>query len=173
MIITPFIVNNIYKISALFVKEFYEADKITPIKAKNHSIIVGFSTLGRLVAKELTKEEIPFVIISDNLRHVRLAKKVGYKAYFGHLDKKPVLESLKVQESSSIILTTNKELRKRLIASAVLDFHPDAHIIVKIDSVDEKKHLKDLHITDFVDTNHEVSTLLIDHAKTHLKNKVV
>jgi len=172
MIITPFIVNNIYKISALFVKEFYEADKITPIKAKNHAIIVGFSTLGRLVAKQLTKENIPFVIISDNLRHVRLAKKVGYKAYFGHLDKKPVLESLKVQESSSIILTTNKELRKRLISEAVLDFHPSAHIIVKIDSIEEKKHLKDLHITDFVDTNHEVSTLLINHAKTHLKNKV-
>jgi CPA2 family monovalent cation:H+ antiporter-2 len=173
MIITPFIVNNIYKISALFVKEFYEADKITPIKAKNHAIIVGFATLGRLVAKELTKEEISFVIISDNLRHVRLAKKLGYKAYFGHLDKKPVLESLKVQESSSIILTTNKELRKRLISSALLDYHPQAHIIVKIDSVNEKKHLKDLNITDFVDTNHEVSTLLVDHAKTHLANKVV
>jgi len=168
MIVTPFIVNNIYKISALFVKEFYESDKITPIQAKNHVIIVGFSTLGRLVAKKLTKENISFVIISDNLKHVLLAKKLGYMAYFGHLDKKPVLESLKVQESSSIILTTNKELRKRLISDAVLNFYPQANIIVKIDSVEEKKHLKDLDITDFVDTNHEVSTLLIDHAKLYI-----
>jgi len=173
MIITPFIVNNIYKLSALFVKEFYEADKIRPIKVTNHAIIVGFSTLGRLVAKKLTKEDIRFVIISDNLKHVRLAKKLGYKAYFGHLDKKPVLESLKVLDSSSIIITTNKELRKRLISSAILNFHPEAHIIVKIDSTEEKKHLKDLHITDFVDTHHEVSTLLVDHAKTNLQNKAV
>ena len=77
-----------------------------------------------------------------------------------------------MQESSSIILTTNKELRKRLISEAVLRFHPQAHIIVKIDSVDEKKHLKDLHITDFVDTDHEVSTLLVDHAKIHIASKV-
>jgi len=173
MIVTPFIVNNIYKISSFFVKEFYEADKITPISAKNHVIIVGFSTLGRIVAKKLTIENISFVIISDNLKHVLLAKKLGYMAYFGHLDKKPVLESLKVQESSSIILTTNKELRKRLISDAVLNFYPKAHIIVKIDSVNEKKYLKDLHITDFVDTNHEVSTLLVDHAKIHIASKVL
>ena len=172
MIVTPFIVNNIYKISSIFIKEFYEADKITPITAKNHVIIVGFSTLGRIVAKKLTTEKISFVIISDNLKHVLLAKKLGYMAYFGHLDKKPVLESLKVQESSCVILTTNKELRKRLISDAVLNFYPEAHIIVKIDSVNEKKYLKDLHITDFVDTNHEVSTLLVDHAKIHIANKV-
>ena len=173
MIITPFIVNNIYKLSSLFVREFYESDNISPIKAKDHVIIVGFATLGRIVAKKLTQDEISFVIISDNLKHVKLAKKLSYKAYFGHLDKKPVLESLKVQESSSIILTTNKELRKRLISDAVLNFYPQAHIIVKIDSVDEKKHLKDLNITDFVDTNHEVSTLLVDHAKVHIASKVI
>lgn len=170
MIVTPFIVNNIYKISAIFVKEFYESDKITPIKAKNHIVIVGFSTLGRIVAQQLTDNNIPFVIISDNLKHVLLAKKRGYMAYFGHLDKKPVLESLKVQESSSIIITTNKEVRKRLISDAVLAFHPKAHIIVKIDSINEKKYLKDLNITDFVDINHEVSSLLVNHAKVHLDN---
>ncbi len=173
MIVTPFIVNNIYKLSSLFVREFYESDNISPIKIKNHVIIVGFATLGRIVAKELTQEKITFVIISDNLKHVKLAKKLGYKAYFGHLDKKPVLESLKVEESSSIILTTNKELRKRLISDAVLNFYPSAHIIVKIDSINEKKHLKDLNITDFVDTNHEVSTLLVDHAKAHIASKVI
>ncbi|MFA9375018.1 MAG: cation:proton antiporter, partial [Poseidonibacter sp.] len=170
MIVTPFIVNNIYKISAIFVTEFYESDKITPIKAKNHVVIVGFSTLGRIVAQQLTDNNISFVIISDNLKHVLLAKKRGYMAYFGHLDKKPVLESLKVQESSSIIITTNKEVRKRLISDAVLAFHPKAHIIVKIDSINEKKYLKDLNITDFVDINHEVSSLLVNHAKVHLDN---
>jgi len=172
MIVTPFIVNNIYKISALFVKEYYESDKITPIQANNHVIIVGFATLGRIVAVKLKENNIEFVIISDNLKHVLLAKKLGYRAYFGHLDKKPVLESLKVEEASSIILTTNKVLRKRLISDAVLNFCPTAHIIVKIDSVSEKKDLKDLSITDFVDINHEVSDLLVDHAKLHLNSKI-
>lgn len=172
IIITPFIVNNIYKISSLFVKEFYESDKITPIDTTNHIIIVGFATLGRIIAKKLDAQQYPIVIISDNLKHVLLARKVGYKAYFGHMEKKPVLESLKVNESSSIIITTNIELKKRIISEAILSFHPTANIILKMNSVSEKKHLKDLNITDFVDINHEVSNLLIEHAHRYARKEV-
>jgi CPA2 family monovalent cation:H+ antiporter-2 len=115
MILTPFIVNNIYKLSSLFEKEFYESDVITPIKIQNHVVIAGYSLLGRVIALNLSKSNIPFVIVSDNLKHVTLARKLGFKAYFGHLDKKPVLESLKIEKSSSIIITVNDTNRKRLI----------------------------------------------------------
>ena len=62
MIITPFIVNNIYKIASLFVVEFYESDKITPIKNKDHTIICGYSILGRKVALQLKDKNKPFKI---------------------------------------------------------------------------------------------------------------
>ncbi|MBU0721278.1 NAD-binding protein [bacterium] len=55
-------------------------------------IIAGYSTLGIRVAAELKTRGADFVIISDNLRHVQLARKIGHMAYFGHLNKSPVLE---------------------------------------------------------------------------------
>ncbi|MFA6789185.1 MAG: NAD-binding protein, partial [Arcobacteraceae bacterium] len=161
MIITPFIVNNIYKLASHFVVEFYESDKITPIVAKNHIIICGFSTLGRIIATSLEEKEIQFVIISDDLRHVLLARKRGYMAYFGHLDKLPVLESLKADEARSIIITLNNVTKKRLICEAVLAFHKEAKLIVKIDSIDERKELKDLNIKTFVHAQQEVGQLLV------------
>ncbi len=164
MILTPFIVNNIYKLSSYFAKEFYESDVITPIEAKNHVVIAGFSMLGRIVAQELSTQEIPFVIISDNLKHVLLARKLGYMGYFGHLDKLPVLESLKVDEARAIIITVSNPKRKRLISEAVLHFEPNSNIIVKIDSIDERKALKDLPIKSFVDSNLEVGKLLVSEA---------
>ncbi len=164
MILTPFIVNNIYKLSSYFAKEFYESDVITPIEAKNHVVIAGFSMLGRIVAQELSTQEIPFVIISDNLKHVLLARKLGYMGYFGHLDKLPVLESLKVDEARAIIITVSNPKRKRLISEAVLHFEPNSNIIVKIDSIDERKSLKDLPIKSFVDSNLEVGKLLVSEA---------
>jgi CPA2 family monovalent cation:H+ antiporter-2 len=168
MIITPFIVNNIYKLASYFVVEFYESDKITPIEAKNHAVICGFSTLGRIVANNLEESKISFVIISDDLRHVLLARKLGYMAYFGHLDKRTVLESLKVDEASSIIITVNNLKRKRVICEAVLNFNKEANIILKIDSTDEKKSLKDLHIKTFIHAQHEVAKLLVSEAKHNL-----
>jgi CPA2 family monovalent cation:H+ antiporter-2 len=170
MILTPFIVNHIYKLSSYVAKEFYESDVITPIKAKNHVVIAGFSMLGRIVAQELSKQNIPFVIITNNLKHVLLARKLGYDGYFGHLDKRPVLESLKVDESSSIIITVQNPVRKRLICEAVLNFKEDANIVLKIDSIDERKSLKDLDIKSFVDSNMEVGKILVEESNKFTDN---
>jgi CPA2 family monovalent cation:H+ antiporter-2 len=165
MIVTPFIVNNIYKLSSYFEKEFYESDVITPIEKSNHVIVVGFNTLGRVVAKELQAKSIPFVIISDNLRHVMLARKIGFDGYFGHLDKQPVLESLKADQTSSIILTVHNVHRKRLISEAVLNFYPQANIVVKLDSAEERRELKGIAIKSFIDSDVEVGKLLV-HASS-------
>lgn len=164
MILTPFVLNHIYKLSSYFEKEFYESDVIAPISLKKHIVVAGFSTLGRIVSAELKTRETEFIVISDNLKHVLLAKKLGYMAYFGHLNKPPVLESLAVDEAKAIIITVNDEHSKRLISEAILNFDKNAHIIVNIDSVDERKRMKEFPSLIFVDASFEVSNLLADHA---------
>ncbi len=162
MVLTPFIVNNIYKLSSYIEKEYFESDVITPIDKKNHIIVVGFSVLGRIVAHDLHEKNKSFVIISDNLKHVLLARKLGYKSYFGHLDKRPVLESLNVDQASSVIITASNPSRKQLISEAVLEFNPEINIVLKIDSIEEKKQLRDLKIKTIVDSNIEVGKLLVN-----------
>ena len=161
MLITPFMVNNIYKLAALFVTEFFESDKISPINIKHHCIICGFDILGRIVAKDLLKIKVPFVIISDNLQHVIMARKKGYQAYFGHLDKLPVQESLKVEQSGSIIITVNTINTKKLICESVLDYCSSAKLIVKINSQEEKQQLEHLPIKAFVHAQRETASLLV------------
>lgn len=161
MIITPFMVNNIYKLAAIFVTEFFESDKITPIKASEHTVICGFATLGRLVARELKRKNVNFVIISNNLQHVLLARKCGYSAYFGNLDKLPVLESLKIEQSKSIILTVNSLKNKRIICESVLEYYPQANLSVKINNHSERIELQDLAISSFVHAQYEAAVLLV------------
>ena len=171
IVVTPFILNNIYKLSSFFVVEFYESDKITPIKSQNHIVIVGFSILGRLIAQDLKESNIPFVIISDNLKHVLLARKLGFMGYFGHLDKKPVLESLQVDKASSVILTVSNPKRKLLISEAVSAFAPNSQIIIPIESVDEKKTLKNIGEFHFIDPHKELAKLMTNEAKNINQNK--
>ena len=161
MIVTPFMVNNIYKLASYFVVEFFESDKITPIEAHHHTIICGFAIVGRIVATELTKKGVNFVIISDNLPHVLLARERGYMAYFGHLEKRPVLESLKVEQSASIIMTMDNLLTKKIICQAILDYHPSANIVVKINSKEEQTALNGIAIHSFVHARHEAAMLLV------------
>jgi CPA2 family monovalent cation:H+ antiporter-2 len=88
-------------------------------------------------------------------------------AYFGHLNKLPVLESLMVKEAKAIIITMSSEQNRRLISEAVLNYDHEANIIVKIDSAEERKSLRDLPELEFVDASFEVADLLVKHA---LKN---
>ena len=164
MILTPFVVHNIYKLSSYFEKEFWEADVITPIGKKDHVVVAGFATLGRIVALELKEQGVEFVIISDNLRHVLLARKLGYMAYFGHLNKLPVLESLTVDEAKAVILTVSSEHNKRLMAEAIRQFSESVEIVMKIDGAEERKHMRDLSGITFVDASYEMSHLLVGHA---------
>jgi len=169
MIASPFILHNIYKISSYFEKEFFESDVITPIDKKNHIIIAGFGTLGRAVAKDLHQKNVDFIIISDNLQHVLLARRIGFMAYFGHLNKRTVMESLKVKESSSIILTVLGEVKKSLISQSLLEYYEDANIVVKVDTDEERQHLEEMKHIEFVDSNHELSSRLVELSLKHLK----
>lgn len=164
MILTPIVLANIYKLSSYFEKEFYESDVITPIGRTGHIIIAGFSTLGRRVALELKAKEANFIIISDNLKHVLMARKLGYMAYFGHLNKLPVLESLAVNEAKAVIITVSSEQNKRLISQAISEFSKNVEIIMKIDSPEERKNMKDIQDVKLVDASAEISKLLVNHA---------
>jgi CPA2 family monovalent cation:H+ antiporter-2 len=164
MILTPFVLSNIYKLSSYFEKEFYESDVITPIGRKNHIIVAGFSTLGRSVVTELKAREANFIIISDNLKHVLLARKLGYMAYFGHLNKLPVLESLAADEAKAVIITVGNEENKRLISEAVRDFSKEVNIILRVDGAQERKRMSDLSRLEFVDVSFEISNLLVNNA---------
>ncbi len=164
MILTPFVVSHIYKLSSYFEKEFYEADVITPIGLRDHIVVAGFSMLGKIVSKDLKEQGVDFVIISDNLKQVLHARKLGYMAYFGHLNKLPVLESLKVDEAKAVILTVQSEHNKRLISEAVRSFSSRVQIVMKIDSVAERKQMRDLDAVAFVDASFEISHLLVNRA---------
>jgi len=161
MIITPLMVNNIYRIASMFVVEYFEADKITPVKAKGHTVVCGFAILGRIVAKELDKQGVDFLIVSNNLHHVMLARKRGYKAYFGNLDKQPVLESLNVMQSNSVVVTVNNIKEKTIICESVLEFYPEVHLVVKINSLEERVALSHLKIRSFVHAQQEIALLLV------------
>lgn len=82
-------------------------------------------------------------------------------AYFGHLEKLPVIESLKVEDASSIIITLSNISKKSLICEAILKYDENANLIVKIDSKSEKQYLSDLNIKNFIHAQQETANLII------------
>jgi CPA2 family monovalent cation:H+ antiporter-2 len=164
MIATPFILSHIYTLSSYFEKEFYESDVITPIEREGHIVVTGFATLGMIVASELKRASVPFVIISDNLQHVLRARRLGHMAYFGHLYKEPVLESLQVDRAKAVIVTVTDEQEKQLIVEAVRSFTPHPQIVMRISHFDEHLDKKGIVNLTYVDASSAVAGMLIKRA---------
>lgn len=57
-----------------------------------------------------------------------------------------------------------------MICEAVLNFHKEASILLKIESVEEKLQLKDLNIKRFVHAHTEVGRLLVEEAAIDYEN---
>lgn len=82
-------------------------------------------------------------------------------AYFGHLEKVQVLESLKADEASSIIITLDNVVKKRLICDAILKYKPNSNIVLKINNFNEKREFEDLDIDNFVHAHNKIASLLV------------
>ena len=79
------------------------------------------------------------------------------------------MESLKVEESSSIIITVVGEVKKNLISQALLDYYGDANIVVKVDTDEERHYLEEKKQIELVDSNYELSSRLVELSLKHLK----
>ena len=52
----------------------------------------------------------------------------------------------------------------KLLSEAILKFSKVPNIIVKIDTIEERKNMRDLPELEFVDANYEISNLLVARA---------
>ncbi len=77
------------------------------------------------------------------------------------------MESLKVEESSSVIITMESEHIKELISKAVTEYYSEVNIIIKVDTDEERHHFEEVSNIDFIDSNYELSSRLVELSLKH------
>ena len=79
------------------------------------------------------------------------------------------MESLKVEECSSVIITTQNEHTKNLISQSVTEYNSEVNIIIKVDSDEERHHFENMKNIHFIDSNYELSSGLVALSLKNLK----
>ncbi len=71
--------------SYIYTKEVLKDSKIKKeiSDISGHVIIVGFSKVGRVIANILRKKNIPYIVLDNNHRMVRIEKTNGYNIIYG------------------------------------------------------------------------------------------
>jgi len=162
MILTPFIIKNIYKIADIFDKEVqnFEEYEIKGADVSGHIILIGYDKIGQRVARKLTKLGIPYVAIDKQIEMVKQGFKNGDNVIFGNAANKRILESLKVDEAAAVIITTLNEEHTELITQNLLEINPNLNIILLTDDEIQKGFYSHKNIY-VVDKSKELAEKLI------------
>ncbi len=165
MVITPFYLQRVHPaVSRLCCQEEPHED-LTPLSERsNHVIVCGYSVVGKIVARDLRTRGLDYVIIDNSLKHVKEGLDRGEPIYLGDLSKKPVAEALSLENAQAVIVTLDNPEKKRLVCETVLTVNPDAVLVVKIMTLEEKALLADLEISNIVDSKQEVAHILVERA---------
>lgn len=163
MIITPFLIQRLsYLTKKIFHKDVVDNDFSPMQTRKNHVIVCGYSTVGKLVSRELEGMGVSPVIVDNSLKHVKegLAKKK--EIYYGDFSKKQIMHAMHIEDAAAVILTLENPHKQRLICEAILKYQKNINLVVKINTLEEKKLLEDLPIAYIVDAKVEVSKMLVE-----------
>ncbi len=165
MILTPFIIKNIYKIADFFDKEVqdFEEYEIKGAEVSGHIILIGYDKIGQRVARKLTRMGIPYVAIDKQIELVKQGLKNGDNVIFGNAANKRILESLNVEEAAAVIITTLNEEHTELITQNLLEINPNLNIILLTDDETQKEFYAHRNIY-VIEKSKELAEKLIEMA---------
>jgi len=147
MVITPFILKNISSITDFILGSFKEASlkENHPQKPKEHIIVIGYGKLGRVICEKLEKLGIAYLAIEQNIASVKEAKREGRKVSFGNASQAKILESLHIEEASSIIIAIDNTEKIYQVCHAINKLVPQKRVIISVHQFNDKISLQEMY----------------------------
>ncbi len=118
------------KIADVFFKktEEQEADNI---EEQNRVIIAGFGRFGQIIARMLFVHRIGFTALEHNPEQVNVARRFGYKIYYGDASKLSLLRSAGAEQADLFILAVQDIDVSVKVAEMVKKHFPNLTIIAR------------------------------------------
>ncbi len=175
MILTPFILKNIHKLTSIFVNE----KELNPEKLnkylsdlRDHVIVCGYGTFGSEVVGYLKSYDIKYIAVDYNLRNVERGIKKGDNVFFGNVSLSGIMEKLHVEDSVAVIIAINDTEKIRVVSEKIVERAKNCNIIVKVSSDHEENLVKNLKVYKTINEKKEVAKILAQSAISCEYNRV-
>lgn len=109
---------------------------------KGHVILVGYGSMGQIIADFLVREKIVFVALDTSPREVSTGRVKHQPVFYGDAARPDVLESIGVQRAEAIIITLYHAGKAEALLEAMRASYPDIPILVRAGDADHAERLK-------------------------------
>jgi CPA2 family monovalent cation:H+ antiporter-2 len=144
MIITPFVLRNIAKITN-FILEDETKDMQEVIKKRrhfhDHIIVLGHGRLGRKISEKLDNSSINYIAIDNNIHNVKEGQRQGKSVIFGNAASKTILESVNIEDAAVVLVALDNSVKLHLICDVLTQIATKARVIIKVERFMDKDDL--------------------------------
>ncbi len=145
MIFAPFIIKNIRFLTDILIKEDLGHNEYTvhSTKIKNHIIVCGYGSLGKIVCKKLNDKKIKFILIEHDIKLIKEALKDGILAIFGNAAMQNIIKAANAKNAISAIVAIDNEEKLQIVCEALREHSKELNIVVNVKDTLSRQALLD------------------------------
>ncbi|EAI8429278.1 potassium transporter [Campylobacter upsaliensis] len=141
MILTPFVLNNIRRISNAVEDIMQTQEAVQPqvvnSTLKNHIVIFGYGVIGQEVVQKIKNSGVPYLVLENDLNLVELGLSRRENVYFANAAQEETLKIANIEECAVAIITIFNEARLTMLYQA-LESYKDIDIVIFTNSGSKK-----------------------------------
>ncbi|EAL3292798.1 potassium transporter [Campylobacter jejuni] len=143
MIITPFILNNIRKITnvvediALNTNAVQNIDSNIKLK-KNHLVVFGYGRLGQEVVQKIKNTGVPYLVLESDLNLVELGVSRGENVVFANAAQEETLKIANIEECAVAIITVTNEAKLEILCQVLANYPKPIDTIIHVNGTLKK-----------------------------------
>jgi voltage-gated potassium channel len=107
----------------------------------DHFIVCGFGRMGHIIAREFSREEIPFVLIERDAERLQEALDTGYLAVEADASSESVLRRVRIDRARGLIAAVSTDAENVYAVLTARLMRPDLYIIGRAETEDAKAKL--------------------------------
>jgi voltage-gated potassium channel len=134
-------------------------------KLKSHYIICGYGRMGAVIAGELYKKGIPFVIVEINESKINIIQDIGYMHIHGDATMDDILIEAGIEGCEGIVVVLENDQDNLFVTMSSRNLNKDAYIISRCALHDTGKKLKragaNKVVNPYITGGHRMAELLI------------
>lgn len=110
-------------------------------KLSDHYVLCGYGRIGKRIAEDLTRSNVPFVIIENNAEKLEALQKTQMLFIAGSADEDETLETAGVSRARGLILTLPEDAVNVFVTLIAREINPDLFILARTNRIANRRKL--------------------------------
>jgi len=121
-----------------------EEDKVQPSRQKDHTVVVGFGRVGRVIGQGLKDAGASVLVIEDSDHSIAYARSKGIEVVSGNAASADVLRLANLAQAKVLMIAIPNGFEAGTVVEVGRKLNPGIRILARAHSEDEENHLRHL-----------------------------